>query len=322
MSVTSRDSVDTVTFACQRCCQPLKIHHSLDDPTFVQQISSHLKNTSVGDVLNDIVIPRGKPKRDGPMCDSESNGNGFLVIGGAVPSSNNTTSTKYSLQVTSRLFDILTDQSEVNHPLCEECADHVIDQMDNKLRILEDECRDYKEYLETLEKKQKSEGEDNTNTEELIKLQEEEKSLISEEAELLSTLQELDLEQNKLESEIATQQKELDRINQEEENYWREYNNLKRQFFICDDELQSVNNQLRYAQSQLDKLKRTNVFNATFHIWYCSSNLSSVLILSNSGIVGILEQLMAFVWVDCLANQSNGQKSMLHGDKLHSYYLL
>jgi hypothetical protein len=29
----------------------------------------------------------------------------------------------------------------------------------------------------------------------------------------------------------------------------------------------SVDNQLRYAQAQLDKLKKTNVFNATFHIW-------------------------------------------------------
>ena len=34
-----------------------------------------------------------------------------------------------------------------------------------------------------------------------------------------------------------------------------------------DDELKSVENQMRYAQMQLDKLKKTNVFNATFHIW-------------------------------------------------------
>ena len=33
-------------------------------------------------------------------------------------------------------------------------------------------------------------------------------------------------------------------------------------FFLC-----SVDNQMRYAQAQLDKLKKTNVFNSTFHIW-------------------------------------------------------
>ena len=30
----------------------------------------------------------------------------------------------------------------------------------------------------------------------------------------------------------------------------------------------SVENQMCYTQMQLDKLKRTNIFNATFHIWH------------------------------------------------------
>ena len=39
---------------------------------------------------------------------------------------------------------------------------------------------------------------------------------------------------------------------------------------ICDVFLNfifSVDSQLKYAKTQLDKLKKTNVFNATFHIW-------------------------------------------------------
>lgn len=35
----------------------------------------------------------------------------------------------------------------------------------------------------------------------------------------------------------------------------------------------SVDNQLKYAQTQLDKLKKTNVFNTTFHIWLVSFSL-------------------------------------------------
>lgn len=49
--------------------------------------------------------------------------------------------------------------------------------------------------------------------------------------------------------------------------YQREYSEFKRQQLELDDELKSVENQMRYAQIQLDKLKKTNVFNATFHIW-------------------------------------------------------
>ncbi|XP_030877668.1 beclin-1-like [Leptonychotes weddellii] len=50
--------------------------------------------------------------------------------------------------------------------------------------------------------------------------------------------------------------------------YQREYSEFKRQQLELDDELKSVENQMRYAQMQLDKLKKTNVFNATFHIWH------------------------------------------------------
>lgn len=49
--------------------------------------------------------------------------------------------------------------------------------------------------------------------------------------------------------------------------YQKEYSEFKRQQLDLDDELKSVDNQMRYAQMQLDKLKKTNVFNATFHIW-------------------------------------------------------
>jgi len=33
----------------------------------------------------------------------------------------------------------------------------------------------------------------------------------------------------------------------------------------------SVDNQLKYAKTQLDRLKKTNVFNTTFHIWFVHS---------------------------------------------------
>ena len=39
--------------------------------------------------------------------------------------------------------------------------------------------------------------------------------------------------------------------------------------------LRSVDNQMRYAQAQLDKLKKTNVFNSTFHIWWVDNSLHS-----------------------------------------------
>ena len=63
-------------------------------------------------------------------------------------------------------------------------------------------------------------------------------------------------------------QAEAERLDQEEAQYQREYTEFKRQQLDLDEELKSVETQMRYAQMQLGKLKKTNVFNATFHIWH------------------------------------------------------
>lgn len=58
------------------------------------------------------------------------------------------------------------------------------------------------------------------------------------------------------------------------QRYQKEYSEFKRQQLELDDELKSVDNQMRYCQIQLDRLKKTNVFNATFHIWYTHTQIN------------------------------------------------
>ncbi|KAI1292105.1 Beclin-1 [Halotydeus destructor] len=276
LNLSSTSDSEAVTFACQRCCKPLNIQSSFEDleDDAIQELTGGMlgegksrvnsessKNTEHGHSRLGIVKDSMKDS------EGESNGNGFLVIGDVRQQvQREEPHLKYRLQVTSRLFDILSDQSEVNHPLCEECADIVIDEMDSRLRQLEDEYKDYKSFLDQIEKSD-SENEISFDLK-TDQLQEEVKNLRLEEAELLSNLELLDKEYRNLQDATQSQRQELEKIQKEEKSYWQEYNSLKRSFYCCDDELQSVNNQLRYCQSQLDKLKRTNVFNATFHIWH------------------------------------------------------
>lgn len=49
-----------------------------------------------------------------------------------------------SPQVTGDLFDIMSGQTDVDHPLCEECTDTLLDQLDTQLNITENECQNYK----------------------------------------------------------------------------------------------------------------------------------------------------------------------------------
>lgn len=49
--------------------------------------------------------------------------------------------------MTADLFDIVSGNSEIDHPLCEECTDTMLDLMDHQLRLTEDEWNDYSKFL-------------------------------------------------------------------------------------------------------------------------------------------------------------------------------
>lgn len=49
------------------------------------------------------------------------------------------------IKVTSDLFDIMSGQTDVDHPLCEECTDTLLDHLDTQLNITENECQNYKQ---------------------------------------------------------------------------------------------------------------------------------------------------------------------------------
>lgn len=49
------------------------------------------------------------------------------------------------MKVTSDLFDIMSGQTDVDHPLCEECTDTLLDHLDTQLNITENECQNYKQ---------------------------------------------------------------------------------------------------------------------------------------------------------------------------------
>lgn len=127
--------------------------------------------------------------------------------------------------------------------------------------------------------------------------------------------------------------------------YQKEYSEFKRQQLELDDELKSVDNQMRYCQIQLDRLKKTNVFNATFHIWYthihtllCKLTMIIGFLVSNliqasrtnmnqcllteclnaclcSGTVASLVPSTTSVWVASPVSQWSGMRSTQPGDK-------
>ncbi|KAK6470298.1 beclin-1 isoform X1 [Huso huso] len=270
----SSSSTMQVSFVCQRCSQPLKLDTSfnvLDKVTIQELIAPLVTVTQIKpDESNvDNNVPEEtfvENKQDGisrkyippARVLSTESANSFTLIGEA---SDGGTMENLSrrLKVTSDLFDIMSGQTDVDHPLCEECTDTLLDHLDTQLNITENECQNYKNCLELLA--HMTEEEEETLLGEL-------KDLSTEEEHLIQELENIEATRKRVAEDLARSRAETERLDQEELQYQKEYSEFKRQQLELDDELKSVENQMRYAQIQLDKLKKTNVFNATFHIWH------------------------------------------------------
>ncbi|XP_046377127.1 beclin-1-like [Haliotis rufescens] len=259
-----------VSFVCQRCRQPLKLDSSFQslDQKVLTELTAPLACTLESEEADRLIrekVVDFEYEEDGNLVrkiigptDEVESSQDFTLLGETGPGSMENLS--HRLKVTSYLFDIMSGQSEVDHPLCEECTDNLLDQLDHQLKVTEDECKDYRDFLEKL-------GTSGDEVDEKA-LDNELKQLQAEEETLKQQLSSVEKEREELVELMQNERKNTEELEQQEAKYRKDYNEYKRQALELEDEQRSVDNQLRYAQAQLDKLKKTNVFNATFHIWH------------------------------------------------------
>lgn len=76
----------------------------------------------------------------------------------------------------------MSGQSDIDHPLCEECTDTLLDQLDHQLKVTTDELNDYsKEFLDKM---------DSSKNEDTESLSKELEDLKLEESQLIQVLME------------------------------------------------------------------------------------------------------------------------------------
>ncbi|CAO1430628.1 unnamed protein product [Diamesa tonsa] len=263
-SIKMASSSDQQTLNCYFCCQLCLSPINFTDES-LSMISEHNKaelNLPIN-THNDIDLEMSASSLDHFVQpfkhdSTVSNGNGFMVISDGIEVE--TESLGQNLRMKAELFDTLTSNSEVNHPVCTDCADFLLEMMDQQLKMAESEWNDYNNYLKKLET--------TDDLPDVDVLETELANLLKEEGKLLSDLEALKLEEQTIKDTIVTQEKEKKRLKNEDEKYWREYTKHRRELIGAEDEYRSLECQLAYSKSQLDKLKTTNVFNVTFHIWH------------------------------------------------------
>jgi len=159
----------------------------------------------------------------------------------------------------SRLFEILSARSDIDHPICVECTDLLVAGLQRRLEAATKERDAYIGFLKQVNADIPTEDEIRESKEALAKAQEAEVSAIKE-------LEKLEKEKAAVDEEIAALEEEAKSLDIEEEEFWASRNTFAVELSEFQDVRDSINLQYDHDTQILEKLQRTNVYNDTFCI--------------------------------------------------------
>lgn len=158
-----------------------------------------------------------------------------------------------------RLFEILSSRSDIDHPICSECTELLLEGMQKRQASV---VRERDAYVDFLKKAQ----DDVPTEEERAQTKRDLEDAQQREKEALRELEALEAEKAGLEDEIAALDAEAEQLDEEEEKFWQERNSFTAELTAFQQERDSLQAQLAHDTKLLESLQRTNVYNDTFAI--------------------------------------------------------
>jgi beclin 1 len=176
-----------------------------------------------------------------------------------------------------KVFDMASDESKIDLPMCLECAASLREELELRIKETQAECEMYARCLETLGGAEGgAEGGADANTAvrqrgAFTPREKEEAETRKVEAELraeLTKAADLRLELDDLRGERLGLQAESNDLDARESAYWDDFNDFKLALERHVDERDSLVVSVEQTGRQLERLRRTNVFNDAFHVWF------------------------------------------------------
>ncbi|XXH05541.1 hypothetical protein Hte_011971 [Hypoxylon texense] len=158
-----------------------------------------------------------------------------------------------------KLFEILSARSDIDHPVCVECTDMLVDGLQKKLESTARERDAYAAFLKQVQA-------DIPNEEDLSEFERALTKARKDEEEAMKELLALEKEKAALDVEIAALEEESQAIDAEEEQFWRDRNAFSAKLAEFQSERDSINSMFDHDSQLLTKLQRANVYNDTFSI--------------------------------------------------------
>ena len=159
----------------------------------------------------------------------------------------------------SKLFEIMSARSDVDHPVCVECTELLVEGLQQRL---DDATRERDAYIAFLKKTQA----DAPTAEELEAQARALAAAKKDEDEAMAELLQLEKDKAALDGEIRALEAESRKLDREEEQFWRERNAFATKLADFQNERDSINAKYDHDARLLEKLQRSNVYNDTFCI--------------------------------------------------------
>ncbi|KAL8638823.1 MAG: hypothetical protein Q9228_004068, partial [Teloschistes exilis] len=165
----------------------------------------------------------------------------------------------HQISSTTHLFEILSAQSDIDHPICTECTDLLLTNLQSRLSAAQKERDTYISFLRSL----------NTTAPSPQTLQKAEKSLKESraaESKAFAELLALEKQKRELDDEIASLEAESLALDKEEQAFWRDRNTFSLTLAEFQNERDALQAAYEHDATQLERLQRTNVYNDCFCI--------------------------------------------------------
>ncbi|KAH8204984.1 hypothetical protein TruAng_000867 [Truncatella angustata] len=158
-----------------------------------------------------------------------------------------------------KLFEILSARSDIDHPVCVECTEMLVDGLQKRLENTTRERNIYADYLKLLQVDVPTDEDVSASKSALDKAQ-------RDETDAFEALLRLEEQREHLDKEMIALEEEARSIDAEEERFWRDRNAFTSKLSEFQNERDSINSRFDHDSQQLLKLQRANVYNDTFSI--------------------------------------------------------
>ncbi|AAS51380.1 ACR154Wp [Eremothecium gossypii ATCC 10895] len=165
-----------------------------------------------------------------------------------------------NIQVLTNIFNILSSKGNIDYPVCHVCCELMMQRLKAEYADAIRKRDAYFEFMDRLQKQHEKESAQEP------KPASAEADLLAQKDELVTKLVALEHENDKLDKEIESLEQQLREKEQQETRAVLKQNLKDLEHIAFMKDMQSLKNQYELTLNNLDKLRKTNIFNETFRI--------------------------------------------------------